>query len=195
MSQALEFLKNLAEQLQTQDNVCTASPNYCIQEHRMVFGTNEDYGGTIGWFEDDSSGHEPAEGRKEKALDRYYNRYDKEPDGWTRCGYKREWQHTGISFLTHEAAHAYVKSQNHRHTYEIRVYVESHYRNREMREVRRLLAGPVQACLDSLREVLDACKACEADDSKSIVDELTADIENRAIAALAALDTAKEPHQ
>lgn len=195
MNIAIEFLRDLADKLQTQDNAYTASPNYCIQENRLVCGIDEDYGGKIGWFSEEAIYPEDENSRKHRALERYYDRYCREPNGWTRCGYKFEWRYTGMSFLTKDAADAYVAGQKHRHTYEIRVYVDSHYRNREMREVRRLLSGPLAECVESLKAIIDACKACEQDDYKSIVDEFTEDMERRAIAALASLETATEPHQ
>jgi len=98
----------------------TISPNYCIQEHRLICGIDEDYGGSVGWFKAESK--YPAEGRKVKALERYFRMFNKEPENWTRRGYEYQWRYTGISFLTMDAANDYVS--NHRHTYEIRVYVK-----------------------------------------------------------------------
>ena len=179
MSAAIDFLTTLAGCLQTQDNCYTASPNYCIQENRLFCGIDEDYGGQVGWF-DDGATH-PAEGKKHAALERYYRLFDKEPSNWTRCSYEFKWRYTGISFLTHDAAHAYAKDCRHRHTYDLRVYVDSHYRNHEMREVRRLLAGPIQECIAQLEAML------QEDDGGMQA--------QYAKAALAALDTATEPHQ
>ena len=195
MSKSIEFLRNLAQQLQTQDNAYTASPNYCIQERVLICGIDEDYGGKVGWFAEEATEPLDESTRKYRALERYYDQHNKEPDGWTRCGYEFSWRYTGMSFLTHEAAHAYVSQCGYRHDYPIRVYVDSHYRNHEMREVRRLLAGPVANCIESLTELTGAILECECDDSKNLADTITAEIEQRACDALAALDTAKEPHQ
>lgn len=193
MRKAIEFLANLAKQLQEQDNICTASPNYCIQENVLICGIDEDYGGTIGWFNAYSEGYYPAEGKKAKALDRYYARYDKEPEGWNRCGYEFKWEYTGISFLTKAAADEYVADQRHRHTYDLRVYVDSHYRNAEMREVRRLLAGPVQECIAALKIAKGTIQHYQYGGSNYSVQANAAMriIDN----ALAALDTATEPHR
>ena len=185
---SIDFLTDLAEKLRTQDNAYTASPNYCIQENRLICGIDEDYGGKVGWFAEESNNPEAEGSRKHRALERYYDKHGHEPNGWTRCTYEYRWTYTGISFLTHAAAHAYVKQCNYRHTYEIRVYVDSHYRNREMKEVRRLLAGPV---VDCLRLLVEARATLEmwADVAPSV--SLCADID----AALASLETSKEPHQ
>lgn len=196
MSKSIEFLRNLAQQLQTQDNAYTASPNYCIQEHQLFCGIDEDYGGTIGWFSEEARFPEEPTSRKHRALERYYDRYGKEPIGWTRCGYEFRWRHTGVCFLTYEAAHAYVAGRGRRqHENEIRVYVDSHYRNHEMREVRRLLAGPVAKLLDTFSELLPLLER-DADRAVSgIFSQDTWSIIGKANTLMESLDSAKEPHQ
>ena len=186
---AIDFLTDLSAKLREQDNAYTASPIYCIQEHKGIYGIDEDYGGKIGWFNED--GGSQADGRKEKALERYYDRYGKEPEGWTRCGYEHRWQYTGLSFLTHAAAHGYVANNKHRHEDEIRVYVDSAWRNYEMKEVRRLLAGPVAECIATLSAVANYDMADNGHVGMFDNDALWA----RMRAALASLETAKEPHQ
>lgn len=188
MSKAIEFLRHLATKLQTQDNAYTASPNYTIQENVLICGIDEDYGGEIGWFGEEATEPLDKNSRKYRALERYYDKYSREPDGWTRCGYEFRWKYTGISFLTHEAAHAYVERCNHRHTYPIRVYVDSHYRNAEMKEVRRLLAGPVADCIEALNELQQSVQFAP-------VGVRTIKAADAARTALESLDTAKEPHQ
>lgn len=195
MSKAIEFLRQLAEKLQTQDNAYTASPNYCIQEHVLVCGIDEEYGGKIGWFEEEATRPLDETTRKHRALERYYDKHGREPDGWTRCGYEFKWRYTGMSFLTHDAAHDYVQQCGYRHTYPIRVYVDSHYRNYEMREVRRLLSGPLADILNSFRALLPLL---ERDSYRAVTGIYSQDTWGAIIEAkslLSALDTAKEPHQ
>lgn len=184
MSKSIEFLRDLADKLRTQDNRYTSSPNYCIQEHRLITGIDQDYTDQIGWFDNDDG--QQADEKKSKALERYYDRYNKEPEGWTRTGYDRQWRHTGIVFLTLDAARAYVTKNPHRHEYEIRVYTNSHYRNPEMREVRRLLAGPVYECVKALELAAQINHYGSVENAKA---------RDAAIAALAYLDTAPEPHK
>lgn len=192
----IDFLKTLAERLQTQDNLCTASPNYTIQEHRLICGIDEDYGGNVGWFGEEARYPEDENSRKHRALERYYDRYGKEPDGWTRCGYEFKWRYTGISFLTHDAATEYVKNNRRRHEYEIRVYVDSHYRNPEMREVRRLLSGPVLACIAALRDVTAELQQLHAHHYRDCEGGCPAHTYlQAATAALDSLTTQPEPHQ
>lgn len=182
MSTALAFLQDLAVKLQTQDNAYTSLPNYCIEEQKLVCGLDEDYGATIGWFGDDCN--HPEEGRRAAALDRYYARYGKEPRDYRRIGYEFSWEHTGISFLTKAAADQYIATKKYKHTYDIRVYVDSHYYNPELRNVRRLLAGPVAACVEAL---IDARRLIE------LTVPFEGDVTRRIDKALASLDTAPEP--
>ena len=182
MSNAIEFLTNLAKQLQEQDNLLTKSPNYCIQEKTLKTGIDPDYTSEIGWFNTD--GGWQAKGTVLDQLEDKFNEDGTVPDDWIRTGYALDWEYTGVGFLTYEAANDYVATKHHKHRGEIRVYVDSHYYNREMREVRRLLAGPIQDCLDALKAWQSATNFNE---------RLLAYA--RADAALDALDTAKEPHQ
>lgn len=186
MSKSIDFLRQLAERLQTQDNCYTASPNYCIQEYVQVTGIDMDFAPNEGWFNSGDE-YQQADDKKAKALDRYYSRHDKEPEGWTKLGYEWQWKYIGVSFLTRDAAHAFVANQRHNYRDGLRVYVDSHYRNREMREVRRLLAGPVVECIDALERMKDSFIGGD--------DWIGTDIRNQVDSALAALDTAKEPHQ
>ena len=194
MSKSIEFLRQLATQLQEQDNAYTASPNYCIQEHVQEVGIDMDYAHSEGWFNHDDE-YQQADDKKAKALDRYYDRYGKEPEGWTKLGYAWKWRYTGISFLTHDAAHAYVANNSHRHENELRVYVDSHYRNHEMREVRRLLAGPVAKLLDTFSELLPLLERDADRAVTGIFSQDTWSIIGKANTLMESLDTAKEPHQ
>lgn len=192
----IDFLKELADRLQTQDNLYTASPNYCIQENVLICGIDEDYGATVGWFAEEARYPEDKNSRKHRALERYYDKHGREPDGWTRCGYEFKWRHTGISFLTHTAAHDYVTNNKHRHEYDIRVYVDSHYRNSEMREVRRLLSGPVFECIAALRDVTAELTQLHAHHYGACEGGCPAETYIRAAeAAMEGLKTHREPHQ
>lgn len=195
MSNAIEFLRDLAQKLQTQDNAYTASPNYCIQEHVQIVGIDLDYANSIGWFSDEDG--EMASEEEGNLLEAEYDASGEEREGWTRAGYDWKWQYTGVSFMTMAAAQAYIDGNSHRHSNQLRVYVDSHYRNREMREVRRLLAGPLVNCIELLKEARESL--AEGLETPGTL-ELPGSIADRTLVqnidiALFALDTAKEPHQ
>lgn len=191
MSKSIEFLQSLAEKLRTQDNLCTASPNYTIQEEHIVSGLDLDYFPEVGWFHSDGDGY-PAEGEEAKQLEAEYEKTGNEPTDWNRTGYIKSWEYTGMAFLTKAAADAYVAQCAYRHRRPIRVYVDSHYRNPEMKEVRRLLAGPVQECINALRLCLPELAAWMKDHGEDIKSQEALEV---GCAALDALDTAREPHQ
>lgn len=193
MSNAIEFLRDLAQKLQNQDNACTASPNYCIQEHVQIVGIDLDYANSIGWFSNEDG--EMASEEECNLLEAEYDASGEEREGWTRAGYDWKWQYTGISFMTMAAAQAYIDGNGHRHSNKLRVYVDSHYRNREMREVRRLLAGPVSELLDTFSELLPML---ERDSYRAVTGIFSTDtwaLIGKANALIETLDTAKEPHQ
>lgn len=98
MSNAIEFLRDLAQKLQTQDNAYTASPNYCIQEHVQIVGIDLDYANSIGWFSDEDG--EMASEEEGNLLEAEYDASGEEREGWTRAGYDWKWQYTGVSFMT-----------------------------------------------------------------------------------------------
>lgn len=183
---AIDFLSDLAQKLREQDNLCTASPIYCIQEHQQVVGIDPDYTDNIGFFSCEDG--RQAEGKELEGLEARYDEDFEVPEGWNRAGYDWRWQYTGLSFLTHDAAHGYVANNKHRHEDEIRVYVDSAYRNREMKEVRRLLAGPLLECVKLLIEARATLEMWK-DVAPSV--SLCADIDK----AISNLETAKEPHQ
>lgn len=191
MIHAAEFLNRMATALCEQDNAYTASPIYCIQEEVLVAGIDTEYYSTVGWFSED--GGVLADARKARALERYYDRYGKEPDGWTRTGYEYVWRYTGRVYLTKAAADAFVGfSKKHR------VYVDSAFRNHELKEVRRLLSGPLAQCVQALQQAdqfitngieLGFIRLPDADcpdPARATPDAIKA--------ALALLESAKEPH-
>lgn len=139
----VEFLDALAAKLKEQDNAYTASPVYCIQERVLVTGIDPDYASDVGWFCEGDL----ADPQKSRALDRYYARFGKEPESWTRTGYEWSWRYTSQFYLTKEAADAFVGDSKYH-----RVYVDSAYRNHELKEVRRLLSGPLAQCVRALQQ-------------------------------------------
>lgn len=191
MSHTIDFLNRIASELQDQDNAFTASPIYCIQEYVLVAGIDLDYAPSIGWFDDD--GGALADPKKARALDRYRDRHGKEPAGWTRLGYEETWRHTGRVYLTVTAAEAFVgNSKKHR------VYVDSACRNHELKEIRRLLAGPIAECIAALQQARQFITNGIEFGYIRMPDADTPDPAHAtpgAIqAALELLETAKEPH-
>jgi len=145
MKQTIEFLRKLAAELNSQDNQSTAHPIYFID--KQVLKVNEsdiDFATNVGWFYEESILADDEESRE---LDDYYQRYSKSPDGWARLGYDKIWQSTGRFYLTRNAADAFVDGKP-----DLRVYVDSAYDNSEIKEIQRLLSGPLLQCIQALQQ-------------------------------------------
>jgi hypothetical protein len=196
MNNAIEFLEDLATKLREQDNVCTSYPIYTVQEQVTINGLDTAYTGEIGWFYDgemvgDTAFDEPTHSELEAAHDRG----EDPPDEYIRTGIAHYW-HMIEPFLTMDAANNYIQSNGHRHSGELRVYVESAHRNPEMRELRRLLSGPIVECIRSLFVVKDELKQLHAhyyDDCNGGCP--TAQYIKRAEAAFSNLETFQDPYR
>lgn len=194
---ATEFLANLAKQLNEQDNVCTSLPIYTVQEEVRIVGIDPDYTDSRLWIDDADSEIVNDDNRDDgeptnAQLDAMWDNGD-DTDGYTRTGYIDQWE-MRESFLTMDAAKDYIAGNSHRHRGALRVYVESAHRNPEMRELRRLLAGPVSECVAALAEVTAELRQLHAHHYASCKGGCPADAYlQRADAALESLDTFVDP--
>jgi len=102
------------------------------------------------------------------------------PEGYFRTGAAMQW-FMREAFFTRFAAEQYIATQAHRHSGQLRMYVESAHRNPQLRELRRLLSGPVLECVEAL-----AALSGRPDEYAYMV---------RAKAALLNLDKARDPFQ
>ena len=109
----------------------TADPLFTVQRKRLVTGIDPDYASNVGWLDED---YKLVTDRREiDRLDAYYGEHDEMPDGYTLTGYAEEWEHID-TYLTPQAARARIANES-----DMRVYVESAYRNHEMKLIRSLL--------------------------------------------------------
>lgn len=108
---------------------CTAYPIFTVEKKRYVTGIDTDFTEQIGWFCDESDGGKgPVESTLAAELEEEYDRTDKCREGYTRTGYAIEWRHVS-SYFTKPAAEAFIAAKCHEG--EMRVYVDSAYRNHE----------------------------------------------------------------
>jgi len=172
MNETLEFLKRLAEEINTQENYGTAEPIYSIQELKSTpVAIPGDHTKTH-WFNDNG---EVAEGEQANMLQAYWEKHGMEPEGWNLEHFREEWVHTGRVYLTLQSARDFVEGSG---DDDLRVYVDSAHYNHEIKELRRLLSGPL---LQSVRALKNAetmmtflmekvrDKAFEADTAYSVV--------------------------
>lgn len=131
------ILRELAEQLRTQDNAITENPIFMVQQRRRLWGYNsdeysqEDCVVGVQWFNEDN---DEASDEQLKSLRRYWSMHHAEPEGWRRVGYIDLWEHVQ-PFFTRAGAELYI-DQNRHNLRDPRVYVESGYRNAEWQFLR-----------------------------------------------------------
>lgn len=123
--------------LLTQDGQCTAEPMYVVQVRRRLFGFDTVWTDDIAWLGYD---HEEEDPEEHARLERIYQETLEEPAGYTRTGYMDTWEFVQV-FLTDKAAREFVVANKHRHSGDLRVFVDSGIRNPEWKAVRNHLIG------------------------------------------------------
>jgi hypothetical protein len=193
MSAGLEFLREMAHELVTQDNAYTSMPIPTVQVQHLVTGIDTDYTERIGWLDTDTGSlvDEDAAAR----LESKYQKDFTEPDGYVRTGYQWEWRHLQ-TFITTKAAEAFIERNRHNYRDGTRTYIDSACRNPEMAEVRRLLSGPVLACVEALLATTAELKKMHGKSAPFCEGECpTGTTIKQAEAALDLLDTFKDPYR
>jgi len=138
-----EVLRDLAEQLRTQDNAITENPIFVVQQRRRLYGYNsdeysqEDCVVGIEWFSDEYQ--DEADEAQHKAFQAYWREHHEEPEGWRRVGYIDLWEFVQ-PFLTRKGAEKFI-AENRHNLKSPRVYVESGYRNGEWKFLREFIQG------------------------------------------------------
>ena len=109
--------KKIAHELRTQDNRITNCPMFEVQEKVRDWGYHADY----------ADGH--------VYIDEEGCEYEKRQPGTRKVYYKDRWAKLRV-FFTEAAADLYIRQMSHRHTGELRTYVEAYYRCHEMMLIR-----------------------------------------------------------
>jgi hypothetical protein len=124
----MRTVEEIAREVARQDNACTSHPMFLVQEQVRDYGYDPDYA--------------TAGGITECYLDEDFDEIDvsahenpEEDSTLTRTGYVDRWAYVTACF-TRVAAEAYVATQQHRHRHQLRVYVDSGYRNPEWQTLR-----------------------------------------------------------
>lgn len=113
---------------------CTADPIFTVQKHTLITGIDTDITDKIGFFSHDSGGM--VTGEEAAAMEAAYQETFEVIEGYSRTGYNHEWRYVA-SYFTKAAAEAFIAGK--RHEGEMRVYVDSAYRNYEWRAVQQFL--------------------------------------------------------
>lgn len=162
MSNAISFLNDLAHNLRNQDNQYTRLPTYEVQEKVRIYGICSDYTDDFEWICDSEIvTNDESEEYTRDQLEAMHDNCEQVPDEYDRVGYI-EREMCVATFLTEKAAEQYMVTNSHRHEGELRMYVNSAYRNPEWTELRRLLSGPLLGCVFALKNVTDELEKIHA---------------------------------
>lgn len=120
-------LHEIAKELKTQDNRFTSDPIFLVQEKVRIYGMDMNYSGDGQWMHNDG---EPVDEEIAAELDPWGDY-----DNYELVGYLDQWQFVQ-PFFTEKSAQQYIDSNSYRHG-ELRIYVQSGYRNPEFQAMRK----------------------------------------------------------
>lgn len=126
-------LKEISNQIRTQDNRATSDPIFIVQQRHRIYGVDSDHCDVAVWVDED--GNEVPE-EEFFDLEEYQSGQECE-SGWCRVGYLDRWEFVTACF-TEEGCKQYIKVNGHNLT-EPRIYAASAYRNDEFIVVREWL--------------------------------------------------------
>lgn len=159
----LQFLLELSELLKTQDNRITSHPIFLVQKKVRDYGYDPAYSDNRVWIDADGNETDPPEDEDDN-------------EELTETAYIDRWE-TVTSCFTEAGAKQFVERNGHRHDGELRIYVDSLYRNEEMIRVRNILAavGP------QISVLLAKYRICFAALTKMGLGESDPDLASRAV--------------
>lgn len=114
---------------------CTADPIFVVEQKIRDYGYDPDYTEESEWVDDETS--ELCGEEKSKRLSALDNAGRPVSDKYRRVFYKERWEFVTACF-TREGAEAFIRRQKH-NLKEVRIYVNSLFRNQEMIDVREFL--------------------------------------------------------
>lgn len=140
-------IADIARDLATQDNACTANPQFVVQKHERIWGVDSGHTDDFAWIAYEYN-YEQADEKTAKKLDALYDdSYDDEieiddDDGykvkWTRVGYRDQWVFV-TACMTRAGCEEYLRLNGH-NIGTTRIFVEGETRNKEWETLRAHIA-------------------------------------------------------
>jgi hypothetical protein len=141
----MRTIKDIAQDVATQDNALTELPIFVVQQRRRTYGIESGYADDQVWM---SNGDEPYEADAETAAkldelqksdydDEIILCEDDEETTWIRVGYRDHWEFVTACF-TRRGCEDYLQINGHNLT-NPQIYVASGYRNDEWKAMREHL--------------------------------------------------------
>lgn len=132
----LPTLTSIGENLRTQDNRITSDPIFLVQRKVRQTGIDPDYCDKVLWLDEN---WEEVSPEKHAELEEGWKYGLDDPEGFVRTGYIDRWDYVQ-PFFTEVAAQDFITRNGHRYDLdELRIYVDSAYRNLEWQAVREHL--------------------------------------------------------
>lgn len=139
-------LLDIAEQLNTQDNLGTSEPIFLVEEIVRIYGFDGNNDHKHVWLVNDEECSAEENAQIDRIVDSYLDEFTwPHDDGahYVKVRYKERWNFVTACF-TRQAAEDYIKANKH-NLHSPRVYVASGNRNEEWIFVRNWLMGLVAA--------------------------------------------------
>lgn len=149
----MRTIEDIAQDMATQDNDCTAEPLFVVQRRKRIYGLSSSYANDCVWVSQDGE-HTEADAATTAKLDAKHEEtcHDSftllDPESeceteWERVWYCDEWEFVTCCF-TRNGAETFIAKNHHRYDSELRIWTDSLHRNREMIDVRAHLLAMVK---------------------------------------------------
>lgn len=139
-----ESLLHIAEQIQTQDNCMTRDPMFCVQVLERIGPIMQCYGsGNLMFLDEEEQECYYADDNDPSRFLELKDLHDTGdlPDHIIAASYIDKW-FTIQTCFTENGCKSYLEEDGHnlQHYKDVRIYIESFHRNKEMQEIRRFLS-------------------------------------------------------
>lgn len=140
-----QALRDIAANLASQDNRCTADPVFLVREKVRITGMDIDYSDNYIWVNSANDWDEVTDPQEIERLEDLEFRRDilsedeaAEFSDYVKTSYQDYWRPVQ-PFFTEAAAEAYIRCSSHRHHGELSIFVDWAGRNPEWKAVRNFL--------------------------------------------------------
>lgn len=165
-------IADIARDLATQDNECTANPQFVVQKHERIWGVGLNYTEEYAWVSIEDFEHQEADNKTAKKLEALHaESYDDEialEDGcmvkWTRVGYRDQWVFV-TACLTRAGCEEYLRLNGH-NLGKTRIMVEGEVRNKEWETLRAHIAR-----MPHLYAAIKAASQAHAEGNKPLLND------------------------
>jgi hypothetical protein len=168
----MRTIADIAAALATQDNECTANPQFVVQKHERIWGLDLDYTEDYAWISVVDLERQRADEKTTKKLEALHEEsYEdkielEDADGdkikWERVGYRDQWTFV-TACLTRAGCDEYLRLNGH-NLGKTRIMVEGETRNKEWETLRAHIAR-----VPHVHAAIKAASQAHADGNKPLL--------------------------